>query len=56
MRKKKKSKSEMVRGYGVPLSIFSMFLENWDKTKRKTAQGSEIGNRMTGERHASSVN
>lgn len=54
--KKEKSKSEMVKEYGVTLSIFCMFLENKDRIKRKAAKGSEIGNRMRGEKHANLVN
>lgn len=29
----------MVKESGVSLSIFRMFLEHWDKTKRKAAEG-----------------
>lgn len=47
--KKEKSKSEMVKESGVSLSVFCIFLENWDKIKRKAAKGSEIGSRTRGE-------
>lgn len=54
--KKEKSKSEMVKEYGVILSIFCMFFENKDRIKRKVVKGSEIGNRMRGEKYVNLVN
>lgn len=42
VRKKEKSKSEMVKESGVSWSIFRMFLERWDKTKRKAAEGMKL--------------
>lgn len=58
---KEKSKSEMVKERGISLSIFCMLLENQDRIKtnkqtKKTAKGSEIGNRMISEKHAKVVN
>lgn len=54
--RKEKSKSEMVKESGVSLSIFCIFLENWDKIKRKAAKGSEIGSRIRREKLANLVN